>query len=61
MWNAGGGIRTTLEKTPPEVKRTQLPKPRAHLDLQSLTIVPPGATRAQLRMISFKVEPGQAV
>ncbi len=50
-----------LEKTPPEAPRTELPKPRARLDVQSLTIVPPGDTRAQLRTVSFKVEPGQAV
>jgi len=50
-----------LEKTPPEQLRTELPKPRARLEVQSLTIVPPGDTRAQLRTISFTVEPGQAV
>jgi ATP-binding cassette subfamily C protein len=50
-----------LEKTPPEQLRTELPKPRARLDVQSLTIVPPGDTRAQLRTVSFKLEPGQAL
>ncbi len=50
-----------LEKTPPEQVRTELPKPRARLDVQSLTIVPPGDTRAQLRTVSFKLEPGQAL
>ena len=50
-----------LEKTPPEQLRTELPRPRARLDVQSLTIVPPGDTRAKLRTVSFKVEPGQAV
>lgn len=57
-WNS---LADLLEKTPPEQLRTELPKPRARLDVQSLTIVPPGDTRAQLRTISFKVEPGQAV
>lgn len=57
-WNS---LADLLEKTPPEQLRTELPKPRARLDVQSLTIVPPGDTRAQLRTVSFKVEPGQAV
>lgn len=50
-----------LEKVPPESDRTSLPKPRARLQVQSLTIVPPGETRASLRTISFDVKPGQAV
>jgi len=57
-WNS---LADLLEKTLPEKLRTELPKPRARLDVQSLTIVPPGDSRAQLRAISFKVEPGQAV
>ncbi len=57
-WNS---LAELLEKTPPESLRTELPKPRARLDVQSLTVVPPGDTRARLRTLSFKVEPGQAV
>lgn len=57
-WNNLAGL---LEKVPPEIQRTQLPKPQARLDVQSLTIVPPGDTRASLKTVSFKVEPGQAV
>lgn len=50
-----------LGKVPPEEPRTSLPKPRAKLDVQSLTVVPPGDSRAQLKTLSFTVEPGQAV
>ena len=50
-----------LSKMPAEDQRTELPKPAAKLDVQSLTVVPPGDTRAQLRTVSFRVEPGQAV
>lgn len=57
-WNS---LSELLEKTPPEADRTELPKPRAKLDVQSLTVVPPGDTRAQLRTVTFRVEPGQAV
>lgn len=57
-WNS---LADLLEKTPEEQPRTALPKPKAKLDVQSLTIVPPGDSRASLRTVSFKVEPGQAV
>lgn len=50
-----------LEKVPPEMPRTELPKPRARLSVEGVTVVPPGDTRAQLKMIRFKVKPGQAV
>ncbi|AAV96949.1 type I secretion system permease/ATPase [Ruegeria pomeroyi] len=50
-----------LEKAPPENKRMDLPKPKAKLDVQSLTVVPPGDTRAQLKTVSFTVQPGQAI
>ena len=50
-----------LAKVPPEQERTALPKPKARLDVQALTIVPPGDTRASLKTVNFTVEPGQAV
>lgn len=50
-----------LTKVPEEAPRTQLPKPRARLDVQSITMVPPGESRASLKTVSFRVEPGQAV
>jgi ATP-binding cassette subfamily C protein len=50
-----------LGETPPEAERTPLPKPQARLEAMQLTVVPPGESVASLRMLSFKVEPGQAV
>lgn len=50
-----------LEKTPVEPERTQLPRPRAILEAEQITVVPPGEKVATLRMISFRVEPGQAM
>ncbi len=50
-----------LDKVPPEAPRTALPKPRARLQVQGLTVVPPGDRRAQLKSVSFTIEPGQAV
>ena len=57
-WN---NLAELLDKVPVEQPRTALPKPRAKLQVQSLTVVPPGDTRASLRTITFNVEPGQAV
>ena len=54
-------IAQLLSEVPPEPPRTALPKPRARLDVQQLTIVPPGQSTASLRMINFKLEPGTAL
>ncbi|MFY0594933.1 MAG: type I secretion system permease/ATPase [Cognatishimia sp.] len=54
-------LATLLSKTPYLTPQTQLPSPRAKLKAQSLTIVPPGRTKASLRMINFVLEPGQAM
>jgi ATP-binding cassette subfamily C protein len=50
-----------LGTTPPEEERTSLPKPKAKLDVQALAVMAPGETRPQLRNVTFKVEPGQAI
>lgn len=49
-----------LSQIPPERERTQLPTPKAALDVQQLTVIPPGETQAALRMVSFSLKPGQA-
>ena len=50
-----------LSEVPPEAPRTQLPVPKARLEAQQVTVVPPGDAQAALRMVNFVVEPGQAV
>jgi len=50
-----------LGEVPVEPARTALPKPRAILEAQQVTIVPPGEHQAALRMMTFRIEPGQAV
>ncbi|RMF39487.1 MAG: type I secretion system permease/ATPase [Alphaproteobacteria bacterium] len=50
-----------LEKTPVDPVRTELPTPRAILEAEQITVVPPGEKVATLRMVSFRVEPGQAM
>lgn len=50
-----------LERTPVDPDRTELPPPRAILDATQITVVPPGEQAATLRMMSFRIEEGQAL
>jgi ATP-binding cassette subfamily C protein len=50
-----------LTRQPVEPPRTALPRPRAILEAQNLTVVPPGESQAVLRMVNFRLEPGQAL
>jgi ATP-binding cassette subfamily C protein len=54
-------LSTLLGEVPEEGSRTALPRPEGRLELEQVTVVPPGENQATLRMVSFKVEPGQAV
>ncbi|WP_322894246.1 MULTISPECIES: type I secretion system permease/ATPase [unclassified Yoonia] len=54
-------LASLLTQIAPEVKRTPLPRPKARLSADRVTIVPPGESHAALRMISFDVSAGQAV
>ncbi len=50
-----------LTRVPADPPVTELPRPRAVLEAQNLTVVPPGENQAVLRMVSFRLEPGQAM
>ena len=50
-----------LTRVPAEPARTGLPVPRALIEVENLTVSAPGETVAAIRMVSFRVEPGQAV
>jgi ATP-binding cassette subfamily C protein len=50
-----------LTKVPPEAPRTTLPRPRAILDVQNISVVPPGERQPTLRNLSFELRPGQAL
>jgi len=54
-------LKASLEKIPAERLHTQLPVPRAQLDLVGVTVVPPDQQRPSLRQVSFKLQPGQAL
>ncbi|MEY8879917.1 type I secretion system permease/ATPase [Donghicola sp. XS_ASV15] len=50
-----------LAKVRPEQERTALPKPKAMLEVQNLVVAAPGEKTPQLRNVSFRIQPGQAV
>ena len=50
-----------LDKTPAPEERTKLPAPRSILEAQQVTVVAPGEQTAAIRMVSFRIEPGQAM
>ncbi|MEL6206136.1 MAG: type I secretion system permease/ATPase [Pseudomonadota bacterium] len=50
-----------LSEVPAERQRLPLPKPKALLEAQQVTVIPPGESQASLRMVSFRLEPGQAM
>lgn len=58
---AWGRLSALLSAVPPEPARTALPRPKAVLEANQLTVVPPGQSQAALRMVSFRLDPGQAL
>ncbi|CTQ48909.1 type I secretion system permease/ATPase [Jannaschia donghaensis] len=50
-----------LDRVPPDVARTPLPRPQALLVADNITVIPPGSNQAALRAISFVLKPGQAM
>jgi ATP-binding cassette subfamily C protein len=50
-----------LGQVPTLPPRTELPKPKALLEVQQLTVLPPGERQAVLKSVSFTLQPGQAV
>jgi ATP-binding cassette, subfamily C, bacterial len=50
-----------LAGNPPPAPRTALPRPKALLEVQALTVLPPGGSGPVLRGITVTVPPGQAV
>ncbi|RHZ92085.1 type I secretion system permease/ATPase [Cereibacter sphaeroides] len=50
-----------LTRQPIEPPRIALPRPRALIEAQNLSVVPPGEAVAVLRGVSFRLDPGQAL
>lgn len=56
-----GNLGNLLNALPPDEEKTALPKPKARISANQVTVVPPGEQQASLRMVTFDVEPGQAI
>lgn len=54
-------LAALLEALPPKTDRMALPRPKAHLQVENLSVVPPGAREPALRQVSFAMHPGQAI
>ncbi len=54
-------LAALLSRVPEEPARTKLPRPSGRLEVQNLTVVPPGDKQAVLRGVSFDLIPGQAL
>ncbi|CAM5285838.1 ATP-binding cassette domain-containing protein [Frigidibacter albus] len=54
-------LAALLTKVPEMRQRTELPRPSATLEVDGLTLVPPGEQQAVLRLVSFQLRPGQAL
>jgi ATP-binding cassette subfamily C protein len=50
-----------LSSIPPEEPRTELPRPKAHVEVEALSVARPGEQSLLLRSVSFCLEPGQAL
>jgi ABC-type protease/lipase transport system fused ATPase/permease subunit len=56
-----GSFDRTFRKIPTASAAHTVAGAKAILDMQQVTIVPPGDQQAALRMMTFRIEPGQAV
>lgn len=57
-WQA---LAALLDKPPQAATPLTLPRPEARLDVEQLTVIPPGQSKATLRLVSFSLAPGQAL
>lgn len=57
-WNS---LAELLSQVPERQRKLDLPRPRANLKVASATVLPPGEHHAALRMITFHLEPGEAI
>ncbi len=56
-----GTLSDLLGRNRPAAPRTMLPRPEARLDVESLTVIPPGEQAATLRMLNVTLPPGHAL
>lgn len=56
-----GRLAALLSRRPVKPARTALPRPEARLEVNQLSVVPPGQNMATVRGVSFAMAPGQAM
>ena len=56
-----GRLGALLARVPPEAESTPLPVPKALVDVQGISVAPPGEPVPVLRGLSFQLEPGKAL
>ena len=56
-----GSLREQLRAAPPPPPLTQLPRPKAELTIEQLSVLPPNSKAPTLRMLNFDLQPGQAL
>jgi len=54
-------LSTLLDQIPVDPPHTQLPKPRSHISVEQISVVPPGSKKPTLRLVSFEAYAGQAI
>lgn len=57
-WTRLAGL---LSRMPPPMARTALPRPKALVEVEALSLAAPGDQVPLLRQVSFRLEPGQAL
>jgi ATP-binding cassette, subfamily C, bacterial len=60
-WQAKARLADLLSRTPLAAPRTPLPRPSARVEVQGLSVLPPGSGPPTLRGVSFSLGPGQAL
>lgn len=50
-----------LSRAGSKTEKTQLPRPKANLSVQGITVIPPGTRVTTIRMLSFEIKPGTAL
>lgn len=58
---AWDGLVDLLSEVPEDYVQVELPRPKARIDVRQITVIPPGASQAVLRLVSFEIRPGEAV
>ena len=54
-------LNELLANTPEQAVPTALPRPAANIEVSQLTVVPPEQAKASLRLLDFRIQPGQAL